>query len=49
MTPLSASNDALVISYLVLRKAIGIIGTLLPFVLAFGKVLLEKQILWQWL
>lgn len=42
MTPLSASNDALVISYLGLRKAIGIIGTLLPFVLAFGKVLLES-------
>lgn len=42
MTPLSASNDAFVISYLGLRKAIGIIGTLLPFVLAFGKILLES-------
>ena len=34
-------NDSLVISYLGLRKAVGIIGTALPFVLAFGKVLLE--------
>src|SRR6266540_6600402 len=35
------SNDPLVLSYLGLRKAIGIIGTALPFVLAFGKILLE--------
>jgi hypothetical protein len=34
-------NDSLVISDLGLRKAVGIIGTALPFVLAFGKVLLE--------
>ena len=34
-------NDSLVISYLGLRKAIGIIGIALPFVLAFGKILLE--------
>lgn len=36
-----ASNDSLVLSYLSLRKAIGIIGTALPFVLALGKILLE--------
>ena len=36
-----SSNDSLVLSYLGLRKAIGIIGTALPFVLAFGKMLLE--------
>lgn len=35
------SNGSLVLSYLGLRKAIGIIGTALPFVLAFGKILLE--------
>jgi hypothetical protein len=35
------SNDSLVISYLGLRKAVGIIGTALPFVLSFGKILLE--------
>ena len=34
-------NGSLVLSYLGLRKAIGIIGTALPFVLAFGKILLE--------
>jgi hypothetical protein len=34
------SGVSLVISYLDLRKAIGIIGTALPFVLAIGKVLL---------
>lgn len=35
------SDNPLVISYLGLRKAIGIIGTALPFVLAFGNILLE--------
>ena len=35
------SNGSLVLSYLGLRKAIGIIGTALPFVLAFGKILVE--------
>jgi amino acid transporter len=35
------SNDSLVLSYLDLRKAIGIIGIALPFVLAFGKMLFE--------
>jgi hypothetical protein len=34
-------NESLVLSYLGLRKAIGIIGILLPFVLAFGKILLD--------
>jgi hypothetical protein len=34
-------NDSLVISYLGLRKAIGIIGMALPFVLAIGASLLE--------
>lgn len=41
MNPQAGTNDSLVISYLGLRKAIGIIGTALPFVLAFGKILLE--------
>jgi hypothetical protein len=35
-------NDSLVLSYLGLRKAIGIIGIALPFVLAFGKMLLDS-------
>lgn len=35
------SDGSLVLSYLGLRKAIGIIGTALPFVLAFGKILLD--------
>src|SRR5712671_5197551 len=37
----SALNNSLVISYLALRKAVGIIGIALPFVLAFGKILLD--------
>ena len=37
----ASSNGSHVLSYLGLRKAIGIIGTALPFVLAFGKMLLE--------
>ncbi len=36
------SGNSLVLSYLGLRKAIGIIGTSLPFVLAFGKMLIES-------
>jgi hypothetical protein len=36
------TGDSLVLSYLGLRKAIGIIGMTLPFVLAFGKVLLDS-------
>lgn len=38
----SALNDTLVISYLGLRKAIGVIGIALPFVLAFGKIAFES-------
>jgi hypothetical protein len=34
-------NDTLVLSYLGLRKAVGIIGMALPFVLVFGKMLLD--------
>ena len=41
MTQEPSLNDSLVISYLGLRKAVGIIGTALPFVLAFGNILLE--------
>jgi hypothetical protein len=41
MNQQSGLNDSLVLSYLGLRKAVGIIGTALPFVLAFGKILLE--------
>src|SRR6267378_5672793 len=37
----SGPNGSLVLSYLGLRKAVGIIGSALPFVLAFGKMLLE--------
>lgn len=36
------TGDSLVLSYLGLRKAIGIIGIALPFVLAFGKILLDS-------
>jgi len=35
-------NNPLVLSYLGLRKAIGIIGISLPFVLAFGKMIFES-------
>lgn len=35
------TGGALVLSYLDLRKAVGLIGLLLPFVLALGKLLLE--------
>ncbi|OGW61299.1 MAG: hypothetical protein A2638_00030 [Nitrospirae bacterium RIFCSPHIGHO2_01_FULL_66_17] len=41
MTQEPSLNGSLVISYLDLRKAIGIIGTALPFVLAFGNILVE--------
>lgn len=37
-----ATGDSLVLSYLGLRKVIGIIGMALPFVLAFGKMLLDS-------
>lgn len=41
MNQQAVANDSLVLSYLGLRKAIGIIGIALPFVLAFGKIFLE--------
>ncbi len=41
MAQQASSTSSLVLSYLGLRKAIGIIGTTLPFVLAFGNMLLE--------
>ncbi len=37
----SSPQWSLVLSYLGLRKAVGIIGFALPFVLAFGKILLQ--------
>lgn len=36
------ATTSLVISYMTLRKAVGIIGTALPFVLVLGKWLLER-------
>jgi hypothetical protein len=41
MNQQSGPQDPLVLSYLSLRKAVGIIGFALPFVLAFGKFLLQ--------
>ncbi len=41
MSQQSGPQDPLVLSYLELRKAVGIIGFALPFVLAFGKILVE--------
>jgi hypothetical protein len=41
MTSQPDPQGSLVISYLGLRKAVGIIGIALPFVLAFGKILLD--------
>ncbi|MGE0638948.1 MAG: DUF998 domain-containing protein [Thermoanaerobaculia bacterium] len=38
MSRLAAGNDSLVVSYLALRRAIGIVGVALPFVLALGTV-----------
>jgi len=38
MNQQSDPDDSLVLSYLSLRKAVGIIGFALPFVLAFGKI-----------
>lgn len=37
MTSISQKNNSLVMSYLGLRKAIGIIGLSLPFVLVIGE------------
>jgi len=44
--PVSASTpqDPLVLSYLALRKAVGTIGFALPFVLAFGNMILLKRL-----
>jgi hypothetical protein len=36
-------QDPLVLSYLDLRKAVGVIGCALPFVLAFGNMLLQRR------
>ena len=41
MAQASASSSSFVLSYLGLRKAVGIIGIALPFVLAIGKFLIE--------
>ncbi len=41
MNQQTGPQDSLVLSYLSLRKAVGIIGSALPFVLAFGKILLQ--------
>ena len=38
MNQKSGPEDSLVLSYLSLRKAVGIIGVMLPFVLALGKI-----------
>lgn len=43
MTHPPAAGERLVISYLALRKAVGIIGIALPFVLAFGGMALLGQ------
>lgn len=40
---MSHSNNSLVLSYLTLRKAIGIIGIALPFVLVLGNILLDSS------
>lgn len=39
----NSTDSSLVLSYLSLRKAIGYIGIALPFVLAFGNLLLPKK------
>jgi hypothetical protein len=41
MTQDSPSNNGLVVSFLELRISIGILGTLLPFILAFGKMIVD--------
>ncbi|MGQ0562726.1 MAG: DUF998 domain-containing protein [Gemmatimonadota bacterium] len=41
--PGPTNHDSLVRSYLTLRKAIGVIGTALPFVLAFGGMLVLQR------
>jgi hypothetical protein len=42
MSRLQEINNPLVLSYLDLRKSVGAIGVLLPFVVSVGKVLLES-------
>ena len=41
MNQQSPCPDSLVLSYLQLRKAVGIIGVVLPFVVALGKIVLQ--------
>lgn len=41
MNPPLVANDSLVLSYMSLRRAVGLIGIALPFVLAIGTLLLE--------
>lgn len=41
--PYAFDEDPLLISYLSLRRAIGVIGTALPFVLALGNVILARE------
>ncbi|MBZ5528191.1 MAG: DUF998 domain-containing protein [Acidobacteriia bacterium] len=41
MNQSAGPQDELVLSYLGLRKAVGIVGFTLPFALAFGKILLQ--------
>jgi hypothetical protein len=43
MNQQSGPDDPLVLSYLGMRKAVGVIGCALPFVLAFGKMLLQGR------
>lgn len=45
MTERDTTDDSRVISYLMLRNAIGIIGILLPFVLVFGNMLYRGFVL----
>ena len=42
MNQQSSSDPSLVLSYLSLRKAIGIIGASLPFVLSIGKIIIDS-------
>jgi len=40
----SGPEDPVVLSYLTLRQAVGIIGCALPFVLAFGNIILQRRL-----
>ena len=42
MSEIANSDDSLVISYLSLRKAIGVIGIAMPIVLPLGKIILQS-------